>query len=166
MGKLADMRLRAAWLLFVAVALQVAAFPFGFLPWTTGQATGTVLWLGSYVLLVAGALLNLRVAGVPLLAAGMTANLLAIVANGGTMPVLPGAMHAAGRTEVVHANSTAAADPSLGWLVDRWAAPDWIPFANVVSVGDAAIAVGVVVIVLTGMGVALPRPAALRRASS
>jgi len=44
-------------------------------------------------------------------------------------------------------------DPSLPWLVDRWAAPDWLPFANVFSAGDVVIALGAFVIVLAGMGV-------------
>ena len=48
-------------------------------------------------------------------------------------------------------------DPTLPWLVDRWAAPDWIPLANVFSVGDVVIALGAVVIVLAGMGVRIPR---------
>jgi len=163
---LGDLRLRGTWLLFAAVGLQIAAFPFGFLPWSTGRTTGTALWLASYALLTAGALLNLRVRGVPLLAAGMGANLLAILANGGTMPVLPSAMRAAGRTEAVHANSTAASDPSFACLVDRFAAPDWIPLANVFSVGDVAIAAGAIVVVLAAMGVELPRRAALRRRSA
>jgi Family of unknown function (DUF5317) len=163
---LGELRLRGTWLLFTAVGLQIAAFPFGFLPWSTSRTTGTVLWLASYALLTAGAVLNLRTRGVPLLAAGMGANLLAILANGGTMPVLPSAMHAAGRTELVHANSTAAPDPSFAWLVDRFAAPDWIPLANVFSVGDVAIAAGAIVVVLTAMGVELPRRAAPRRRSA
>ena len=157
-GRLADLRLRASWLLFTALGLQIVAFPFAILPWQTGQAAGTVLWLGSYVLLVVAALLNLRIAGVPLLAAGMAANVLAVAVNKGTMPVLPQAMHAAGRTDVVQANSTAASDATLSWLVDRWSAPDWIPFANVFSVGDVLIAAGAVVVVLAAMGVRVPRP--------
>jgi hypothetical protein len=87
----------------------------------------------------------------------MLLNLAAILANRGTMPVRLAAMHDAGRTDAVQANSTALRDPSLPWLVDRWAAPDWIPLANVFSVGDVVIAVGAVVIVLAGMGVRVPR---------
>jgi hypothetical protein len=161
---LSQLRFRASWLLFAAVGLQVAAFPFGFLPWHTGQDAGTALWLGSYGLLVVAALLNARIPGVLVLAAGMGANLLAVAVNGGTMPVLPGAMHAAGRTEVLHANSTAASDPALSWLVDRWSAPDWVPLANVFSLGDVVIAVGAMVMVVAGMGVG--RPLARRQALS
>ena len=73
------------------------------------------------------------------------------------MPVRFAAMHDAGRADTVQANSTAMGDPTLPWLVDRWAAPDWIPLANVFSVGDVVIALGAVVIVLAGMGVRIPR---------
>jgi hypothetical protein len=150
LGNLAQLRLRASWLFFAAIALQVVAFPFAFLPWRTDGTVATLLWLASYALLIAAAVLNRRIAGVPLVALGMGMNIAAITANGGTMPVLPDAMHGAGGSHATLNNSTAVADPSLAWLVDRWAAPDWIPLANVFSVGDVLIAVGAVVIVLAG----------------
>jgi hypothetical protein len=139
---LADFRLRATWLFFGAIALQIAAFPFGALPWRTGETAATLLWIASYALLIAGAFVNRRVTGVPLVGAGMALNLLAIAANGGTMPVLPSAMRAAGDDYVSYANSTAVAHPHLSWLVDRWAAPGWIVGANVYSVGDLLMALG------------------------
>jgi hypothetical protein len=101
--------------------------------------------------------MNRHITGVPIIAAGMLLNVVAIAANGGTMPVLPGAMLDAGRTAEVVNNSTSASTPTLPWLVDRWAAPDWIPLANVFSVGDVVIAAGAFVLVLAAMGVRLPR---------
>ena len=161
----AQLELRATWLFFVPVALQVVAFPFGFMPWSTEGRVATALWLVSYGTLVVAAALNARITGVPIVAAGMCLNLLAILANHGTMPVRPGAMRAAGDDYATNANSTAMADPHLGWLTDRWAAPDVIPLANVFSVGDVVIAVGAIVIVLSAMGVRLPRPLKSRSAS-
>lgn len=73
------------------------------------------------------------------------------------MPVSPSAMHDAGRTAVTQANSTAMAEPRLEWLVDRWTAPEWIPLANVFSIGDVVITAGAIVIVLYAMGVRMPR---------
>jgi Family of unknown function (DUF5317) len=154
---LARLELRAPWLFLVAIGVQLVAFPPPFLPWTTDENAATVLWLCSYGLLLVGAVLNARITGVPIVAVGMLLNLVAILANRGTMPVRPDAMRAAGAEYVTHANSTAAADPSLPWLVDRWAAPDWIPLANVFSIGDVVIAIGAVVIVLAGMSVRVPR---------
>ena len=164
-GGLAALRLRAAWLLPLAIALQVVAFPFGFLPWRTGSAAASALWLASYGVLGAAALLNLRVTGVPVVAVGMTSNAAAVAANGGTMPVLPDAMEAAGYSYTTQLNSTAVADPNLGWLVDRWAAPEWMPLANVFSLGDVVVALGAVVIVLSAMGVRPPRLLKSRDAS-
>lgn len=162
LGNLARLRLRASWLFFAAIALQVVAFPFAPLPWRTDESVASLLWLASYMLLTLAAVLNRRIAGVPVVALGMGLNVIAVTANGGTMPVLPEAMHEAGGSHTTLNNSTATPDPHLSWLVDRWAAPDWIPFANVFSVGDVIIAVGAVVIVLAGMGVRLERPSAGR----
>jgi hypothetical protein len=153
---LAELSLRAPWLFLAAIALQLVAFPVAFLPWTTEETLASVLWVASYGLLVVAAVLNRHVTGVPVVALGMGLNLVAILANHGTMPVTYEAMRAAGRSEAVQANSTATSDPSLPWLVDRWAAPDWIPFANVFSVGDVVIAVGAFVLVLAAMGVRVP----------
>ncbi|HEU5010649.1 MAG TPA: DUF5317 domain-containing protein [Gaiellaceae bacterium] len=151
--RLADLPLRAPWLFLSAVALQVVAFPVGVLPWGTHEAVASVVWVASYGLLLAAAVLNRRLMGVPIVALGMLLNLAAILANRGTMPVRVEAMHDAGRVAVTQANSTALADPALPWLVDRWAAPHWIPLANVFSIGDVLVGVGAVVIVLAGMGV-------------
>lgn len=155
--RIAQLRLRRLELLYAAVAIQVVAFPFAFMPWRTGETTAKVLWLVSYALLVVAAVANRRLAGAPVLALGMALNLIAIVANGGSMPALPGAIHRAGMSYDVHQNSVASAVPNLPWLVDRWPAPEWVPLANVFSVGDVVIAVGTMVLVVGAMGVGLRR---------
>jgi hypothetical protein len=162
LSRFAALPLRAPWLFMLAIVLQVIAFPFGVLPWRTGEATATVLWLGSFALLIAAATVNRKITGVPLVAVGLFSNVAAVLANGGTMPVLPEAMHTAGRVDPMVANSTADASPNLPLLVDRWAAPDWIPYANVYSIGDVLIAAGAVVIVLAAMGARPPRRVSLR----
>jgi hypothetical protein len=162
LGAVAELHLRAPWLFLAALALQLVAFPLAILPWRTDETLASVLWVASYWLLVVAALLNRRVTGVPIVASGMALNFVAILANRGTMPVTHDAMRDAGRNDGVQANSTAMSDPNLPWLVDRWAAPDWIPLANVFSVGDVVIAVGAFVLVLAAMGVRLPRLASNR----
>jgi len=158
---LASIRLRAMWLFYLAIALQLVAFPPGFFPFETGDGVSRAVWLASYgCLLVAGAL-NLRLRGVVLVLAGMVSNLLAVAANGGVMPALPDAAHAAGLAPTKY-NSVTQAEPHLGWLVDRWAAPDWVPLANVFSVGDVLLALGGVVLVLAAMDVPLLRRLAPR----
>jgi hypothetical protein len=148
---LATIELRAVWLFFAAIALQLAAFPSGVLPWSTGDAAARALWIASYGCLIVGALVNLRVRGVPVVAAGMLLNFTAIVANGGHMPALPDAAAATGLETGINNNSVTTGEPALAWLVDRWAAPDWVPLANVYSVGDVVLALGAFAVVLSGM---------------
>ena len=92
-------------------------------PWTTPDSVAVGLWLFSYGLLVAAAFFNRRIPGVAVMTAGLCSNLLAIVSNGGRMPVLPEALAATGRDYDVHNNSIQLADAHLPWLVDRWGAP-------------------------------------------
>jgi hypothetical protein len=150
--RLADLRLRATRLFYLALALQLVAFPADAIPWQPSDRAAVALWLASYACLVAATALNIDRGGIPLVAAGLVTNLTAILANGGHMPVLPAAMHASGRDYQVHFNSAADATPHLAWFVDRWAAPDWIPLANVFSVGDVLIALGGVIFPLAVTG--------------
>jgi hypothetical protein len=151
-GALADLHLRARWLIGVAIAMQFAAFPSGLLPWTTGDSLATGLWIASYGLLIAALLLNRHIRGLVVVAAGLLSNLVAILANGGHMPALPDAAAAAGMGEGVEKNSHVLADPNLAPLVDRWVAPDWVPLANVFSIGDVLLALGAFFVVLPAMG--------------
>jgi hypothetical protein len=91
--------------------------------------------------------------GIPLIAAGLVSNLAAILANGGHMPALPSALRGAGLHFTKNRNSAELASPHLSWLVDRWAAPSWIPWANVFSVGDILIATGGLLFALGVTGV-------------
>ncbi len=155
-GRIAELRLRALWLFFLAFGIQVVAFPFAFLPWTTGEDAAKALWLVSYGCLLVAAVLNRRIVGAQVVALGMALNLVAILSNGGRMPATPEAMQAAGLDFAVKHNSAAAADPNVPWLVDRFAAPGWVPLTNVFSVGDAVIAVGAFVLVFAATGARAP----------
>jgi hypothetical protein len=155
---LADMRLRAIGLFYVAIAMQIAAYPSGTLPWSVGDRVATALWLGSYAVAGAAALANMRVPGVAVMATGMASNLAAVVANGGHMPGLRSALRAAGHVyRGVHNNEIVANHPHLPWLIDRWAVPAFVPGGNVYSVGDVLIAAGAMIAVAAGMGAAVPR---------
>jgi hypothetical protein len=139
---LGQLRLAAVPCFYAAIALQIVAFPVGRLPWRTPDAVAIGLWLASYALFAAGLLRNARVAGMPLVAAGLVSNVVAIVANGGHMPALPSALRAAGLHFSQSRNSVVSFHPHLAALVDRWAVPAWIPWGNVFSVGDVCIALG------------------------
>lgn len=153
---LARMRLRWLGLAYVALAIQIAAYPGSSLPWHTPDGVASGLWIASDVVLVAVVARNIRLPGVALVAAGLLSNLLAVIANGGHMPALPRALAAAGLHYTTSMNSEAMAHPALAWLVDRWAAPHWIPLANIFSVGDVAIAVGGFVLALAVTGARVP----------
>ena len=59
----------------LALAAQVAAFPSGALPWHTGDAVATLLWVGSYALLIAATFANGHIHGIGFVAVGMACNL-------------------------------------------------------------------------------------------
>ena len=152
---LAELELQAKPLIAVALALQVLAFPSNVLPWSVGDAVATWLWVGSYGLLVLATVANRRLGGMLIVTAGMASNLVAVVVNGGHMPTLPGAAARVGMTEQLHNNSAALAHPHVALLVDRWAAPGWVPLANVFSIGDILLFIGAFAVVLPAMGLGL-----------
>ena len=155
---LAAIPIRAPWLFYAAIALQIAGYPSGVLPWSIGDSLATGLWMVSYALLIAAVAVNVRLPGAGIVGLGMLSNLAAVVSNGGHMPARAAALRAAGvHFTGVHNNSAVASHPNLPWLIDRWPVPAWIPMGNVYSVGDVLIAVGAVVLVCAGMGVRLRR---------
>ncbi|MDE3190913.1 MAG: DUF5317 domain-containing protein [Acidobacteriota bacterium] len=157
-SRLAKLRLRAVWLFYVAIVMQLVAFPVKFMPWHTSNRIGVVLWLISYGVFAAAIAGNVRLPGIPLIAIGLVSNLSAILANGGHMPALPSALRGAGLHFTQSRNSAELASPHLAWLVDRWAAPHWIPLANVFSVGDVLITTGGLLFALGATGaLRLPR---------
>jgi Family of unknown function (DUF5317) len=156
-SRLAELQIRWVGLFYAAIVLQIVAFPVSSLPWRTPDRAAVVLWLTSYGLFAVAAARNARIAGVPLIALGMASNVAAILSNGGHMPALPSALRAAGLHFEQSRNSTALAAPHLHWLVDRWAAPAWVPWANVYSIGDVLIALGGFILALGATG-ALRRP--------
>lgn len=141
LGALVDLRFRAVWLLGLAFGIQAA---LALLPGETSDLRLAV-HAASYPMGLAFVWLNRDVPGLWLIAAGALANGIAIVANGGVMPTTTDALEAAGLDvdPSVFANSAALADPRLLFLGDVFAIPSWLPFANVFSVGDVLIAVGV-----------------------
>jgi hypothetical protein len=109
-----------------------------------------------YVASTAGVLIavirNIRIPGMALVALGAGSNFIVIVANGGYMPASEAALTAVGDgLEPGYTNSAIVADPVLAPLSDVYALPSWLPYANVFSVGDVLIALGVVVVIVSGM---------------
>ena len=149
--RLVDFHLRSLWLAFAAIGLQVIAFPSGVFPWSTPDSVARALWLASYALLGALVIRNYRVAGVAIVGLGQLLSLIAILANSGHMPATREALDGAGLSYHLKNNSVSLTHPHASWLVDRWAAPGWLPLGNVYSVGDVVIALGVVVTLVLAM---------------
>jgi len=82
LGRLAYVRVSKPWLFYLALALQIAAFPSLFVPWRAGTQVATALSIASYGCLVVVAFANRHLFGMPIAAAGMLFNLAAILANG------------------------------------------------------------------------------------
>jgi hypothetical protein len=113
---------------------------------------GAPLYVASTVVVLIAVIRNIRIPGMALVALGAGCNLAAIVANGGYMPASEGAFAAlGGELNPGYTNSAIVADPALEPLTDLFALPAWLPFANVFSIGDVLIALGVVVVIVAGM---------------
>jgi uncharacterized protein DUF5317 len=150
LGNLADLRFEWGLLAIAGLAAQVALFsgPVGSL---VGQA-GPVLYVASSLVVLAVVLRNRRLPGLKLVAAGAICNLVAIGANGGYMPADPAALALAGLDPTSgYSNSVVTNRPVLAPLTDIFAVPAWMPFANVFSVGDLLIGLGIVVAIAAGM---------------
>lgn len=112
---------------------------------------------GCYVLVLAFIVLNRRRVGFLVIGAGALLNFLAIVSNGGLMPVSPATMEEAGLGDELAQLEPGDAVPQaknvlleesdikLEWLADRftWDSPG--PF-SVFSVGDVIIGAGLVIV--------------------
>ena len=113
---------------------------------------GAPLYVASTVAVLIAVIRNVRIPGMALVALGAASNLAAIVANGGYMPASEDAFEAlGGGLNPGYTNSAIVADPMLEPLTDLFALPSWLPFANVFSIGDVLIAVGVVIVIAAGM---------------
>jgi hypothetical protein len=147
---LGRVRFRWAPLVFVGFLTQVVLF--------SPLVTERVGWLGAPVYVASTAVVlvvllrNLSVPGLPIVALGALSNFLAIVANGGYMPASTGALAALGKSPAAgYSNSSVVADPALAPLTDIFALPARLPFANVFSIGDVLIGVGVAAAIVVAM---------------
>jgi hypothetical protein len=144
LSALGQLRLRYAAAIFGALVLQIAIISVvpGGSPWLH-----RVLYIGSYALAAVFVVANRRIAGMRVLALGGTLNLIAILANGGVMPASRSALRTAGRltSTTDFLNSAALPHPRLLFLGDILPVPHAVPLANVYSIGDVCIAIGVAI---------------------
>jgi hypothetical protein len=142
--RLADVRIRHAWLLWAALADQILIIsvlpdaypvPLAIAHVASYLAAGLCLWS------------NRDLPGAWLIAGGGALNGVVIALNGGTLPASAGALDAAGRAgDTGHfTNSALLAHPRLAMLGDIFATPPWLPGHSVFSLGDLGIWLGVAV---------------------
>ena len=143
LDELAETRLRLVPLAIAALLVQFVLFsPVG---GSIPDGLSRVAYVASTALVVAVVLANIRLPGLPLVAVGAAANLIAIIANGGAMPADPAALAAAGIELDGPSNSVVVAEPAVRPLTDIFALPRGLPLANVFSVGDVLIALGIAI---------------------
>jgi len=141
LGQLAELRLRAVWALVLALLAQVVIIsivPGG------DVTTHRVLHLTTYVAVLGWVVLNRRLLWRWPIVVGGVLNFVVIVANGGVMPASRAAQAAAGLS--AHGgfeNSAPLTDARLAFLGDIFAVPSWVPLANVFSIGDALLVLGI-----------------------
>ena len=152
LGNVQYLRLTQAWLVLVALAIQLVVFSPLSAP--LGAHVVVSLHLLSYALLLAFALLNRHNVGVLITAAGVACNALAIALNGGYMPASRAALRLAGLpvSAIPHNNSElATSGDRLRFLGDVFALPHSLPLANVFSLGDVIIGIGVALVIVSAM---------------
>jgi hypothetical protein len=140
-----------AWapLAVIGLLVQVVLFtPIG------GRLAGVepTLYVASTAAVFVAVIRNVRLIGMPIVAVGALSNLVAITLNGGAMPADPNALATAGLAGPgPNTNSVVLANPVLRPLTDIFAIPAGVPLANVFSVGDVLIGLGIVVVIVAAM---------------
>ena len=142
---------RILWwpLVLLALAIQVPAYSLPIGNWLPVEDVARACTVATTALVLLMLLRNAtgRTRAACLIAAtGVALNLVVMVANGGLMPrVDEFAPRTLSRAAAANTPSnTAASGPEtrLRWLGDTLAQPDWLPFANLVSLGDVLLSLG------------------------
>lgn len=141
LSEMANLRITQLWMVWAAIGLQTMLVSA---PWETPHRLAQWLHLASYLIAGCFAWMNRRVAGVPLITFGGALNAVAIFANGGVMPASQRALETAGiADDGTFSNSGLVNDAHVAWLGDVFAVPARWPLANVFSIGDIAIVIGI-----------------------
>ena len=151
LDRLGELRFEWGWLAVAGLLVQVVLFS-GFVEEGLGRGVGEAIYVASTGAVLVAVWRNLSVPGLPVVAVGAISNLAAIVANEGIMPTTAEALAAAGKDAGEgFSNSAIVADPALAPLTDIFALPPWVPVANVFSIGDVLIGLGIVLVIAIGM---------------
>ena len=151
LDRLASVPFEWAWLAVGGLMVQVLLFS----PVVTDRidaGLGAAIYVASTAAVLVAVVRYIRVPGLAFVALGAVSNLVAVIANGGVMPTTTEALASAGlEPSSGLSNSAVLAAPVLAPLTDIYALPAWVPLANVFSVGDVLIGLGIVVVIALGM---------------
>lgn len=153
-GKLSNIaaaNFEKSWLVFVGLAIQISAELYAFfVDGSLGEGgRGITILAFSYIFLIAFVILNRKLPGAWLIAAGLGLNLLVIVPNGG-MPVSLRAAAIAGfdpselNLDIAVKHDAMGPDTVFGFLGDVIPMPF---IKKVVSIGDLVLGVGVFLLI-------------------
>ena len=164
LGNLEHISLKMAWIIFIALALQLLIFPFG-LPGgailKVEPPLFDIIHLGSYAILALFVLLNIKEWALGLMGLGMFSNIVPIFLNGG-MPTTKELMLTAGLItpeqaelltcgQIIANNIIDCGEAKLGFLGDIFATPAWFPLANIFSIGDVVLVLGMIIFIQAKM---------------
>ena len=154
--RLKPIQLELDWLVFVAVIPQILVFHIPAIGKLVPEGLIPIILVISQALLLGFTAANFYRPGVGLLGTGLLANFLAIVTNGGWMPISPETVrrilpHLAADTPLLNRRLGISKDwiyaqeeIHLPWLADRFTLPGWSPYQVAFSIGDVFIAIGII----------------------
>jgi hypothetical protein len=149
-ARLGDLQFSWAPLIAVGMVVQLLLFSTD-----VGDALGAaapLAYVASNMAVLVAVWKNRSIPGLSVVLIGGAANLLAICANGGYMPVSSAALTALGRgARDGYVNSRFVDGAVLGPLTDQFAMPAWMPMANIFSVGDVLIGIGAAIAIVAAM---------------
>jgi MFS transporter, DHA3 family, macrolide efflux protein len=149
--RLAELKLRRSVLLLAALVLRAFAAMSREVPVLADVPVGWA-YLAAYGLILAWLWFNWRVPGLQIAAVGIGANMLAVLVNGGQMPIWSAAFFAAGFSDADIANDPfhflLQTDTVAGFVASGGLWGDVIPLPvpyvrDVISIGDVLIALGI-----------------------
>ena len=142
---LGHLSIHRSWVVWASIVLQVLITSIPEFPATLGG----VLHIVSFGLAAIFMWSNRHLPGAAVIAAGGLSNLIAIAANGGTMPASEWAWRTAGFAPPTDSfgNSSLVQSARVPWMGDVLAVPANWPLSNVFSIGDVAIIVGLTYLV-------------------
>lgn len=157
LAPLAHLTVRRSWVVWASVLMQLPITLIPAFPATLGQ----VVHMLSFALAGIFVWSNRHIPGELVIAVGGLMNLIAIAANGGTMPASEWAWQTAGFPPPTDSfgNSSVVESARLPWLGDVLAIPESWPLSNVFSIGDVIIVAGLTYLVHRTCRAKLPTPA-------